>query len=79
MQNLYFKLACILKKYVKALYLAFYIRNGVEDLNINGPLIKVSIPDARRLILHYIGILSFFMAAILKPSKMAGGTQDIEG
>ena len=47
-------------------------------LNINGPLINVSITDGRRLILHYRGILSFFMAAILKPSKMAGGTQDIE-
>ena len=47
-------------------------------LNIAGPLIKVSITDGRRLILHYIGILSFFMAAILKPSKMAGGTQDFE-
>ena len=47
-------------------------------LNINGPLIKVSLTDGRRLILHYIGILSFFMAAILKPSKMAGGTQDIK-
>ena len=47
-------------------------------LNINGTLIKVSIIDGRRLILHYIGILSFFMAAILKPSKKAGGTQDIE-
>ena len=51
-------------------------------LNINGPLINVhvSITDARRLILHYmyIGIMSLFMAAILKPSKMASGTQDIE-
>ena len=47
-------------------------------LNIAGPLIKVSIIDGRRLILHYICILSFFMAAILKPSEMAGGTQDIE-
>ena len=47
-------------------------------LSIAGPLIKVSITDGRRLILHYVGILSFFMAAILKPSKMAGGTQDIE-
>ena len=47
-------------------------------LNIAGPLIKVSITDGRRLILHYICILSFFMAAILKPFKMAGGTQDIE-
>ena len=47
-------------------------------LNINGPLINVSITDGRRLILLDIGILSFFMAAILKQSKMAGGTQDIE-
>ena len=47
-------------------------------LNIAGPLIKVSITDGRRLILHYIGILSFFMAAILKPSKMADGTHNIE-
>ena len=46
-------------------------------LNIAGPLIKVSITDDRRLILQYIGIF-FFMAAILKPSKMAGGTNDIE-
>ena len=47
-------------------------------LNIAGPLIKVSITDGRRLILHYLDILSFFTAAILKPSKKAGGTQDIE-
>ena len=47
-------------------------------LNIAGPLIKVSITDGKRLLLHYIDILSFFMAAILKPSKMAGGTQDID-
>ena len=47
-------------------------------LNIAGPLIKISITDGRRLILHYIGNLYFFVAAILKPLKMAGGTQDIE-
>ena len=47
-------------------------------LNIPGPLIKVSITDGRRLVLHNIGILSFFMVAILKTSKMAGGTKDIE-
>ena len=47
-------------------------------LNIAGPLIKVSITDGRRLILQYIGNLSFFMAAFLRPSKMAGGTKDIE-
>ena len=42
-------------------------------LNIVGPLIKISITVHRRVILHYIRILSFFMAAILKPSKMASG------
>ena len=47
-------------------------------LNINGRLIKISITDGRRPILHYIGILSVFTAAILKPSKMAGKTKDIE-
>ena len=47
-------------------------------LNIAGPLIKVIITNGRRLILHYIGIVSFFMAAILKPSEMADGTQNIE-
>ena len=46
-------------------------------LNINGQLIKVSIMDGRRLILHYIGSF-FIMVAILKPSKMVDGTQDIE-
>ena len=50
----------------------------LKILNTDGPLIKVSITDGRRLIFHYISILSFFMAAILKTSKMAGGTQDIE-
>ena len=47
-------------------------------LNIAGSLKKVRITDGSRLILHYLGILSFIMAAILKPSKMAGGTQGIE-
>ena len=42
-------------------------------LNIAGPLIKVSITDGRRLMIHYISILSFLMAAILKSSKMAVG------
>ena len=46
-------------------------------LNIVCPLIKISKTDRRRVILHYIRILSFFMAAILKPSKMVGWTQDI--
>ena len=47
-------------------------------LNIAGPLIKVSITDGRGLILHNMGIVSILMAAILKPSKMAVGTQNIE-
>ena len=47
-------------------------------LNIAGRFIKISIIDGRRLILNYIGILSFFMVAILKPPKMADGTEDIE-
>ena len=47
-------------------------------LNIADPLINVSITDGRKLISHFIRILSSFMAAILKPSKMTGGTQDIE-
>ena len=55
----------MLKKYVETFCLALYIRNGVRILNIAGSLIKVSITDDRRLISHYIGILSFFMAAIL--------------
>ena len=45
----------------------------LKILNINGPFINVSKTDGRRLILHYIDIFYFFMAAILKPSKMAGG------
>ena len=50
----------------------------LKILNIAGPLIKVSISDGRRLILQIYAFCLFFMAAILKPSKMAGGTQDIE-
>ena len=50
----------------------------LKILNKAGTLIKVSITDGRRLIFHFIGILSFFVAAILKPSNVAGGTQDIE-
>ena len=42
-------------------------------LNIAGPLIKVSITDGKKLILHYIAILTFSMAANLKPSKMGVG------
>ena len=61
------------------LIFSFFITEmELRNLNINGPLIKVSITDGRRFILHYIGILSIFMVAILEPSKMAGGTQDTE-
>ena len=61
------------------LYIQLYISEmELRILNIPGPHIKVSITDGRRLILHYIGILSSFMVAILKLSKMAGGTRDIE-
>ena len=35
-------------------------------LSTDGLLIKLSITDGRTLILHHIGILSFFLAAILK-------------
>ena len=48
-------------------------------LDIDCLLIKVSITDCMRLILHYICILPFFMAAILKTIYNGGGrTQDIE-
>ena len=57
---------------------SFIYQKCIVILNIAGLLIKESITDGRRLILHYIGVLSFFMAAILKPSKMADGTQDIK-
>ena len=46
-------------------------------LTIDDLLIKINITDGRRLILHYIGIFVFFLAAILK-AKMAGVTQNIE-
>ena len=42
----------------------------VRILNLNVLLIKVSITDGRRLILHYIGI--FFTAAILKTIQNGG-------
>ena len=62
------------RSYIKLFISALELR----ILNINVPLIKVSITDGVRLILHYKDILSFFMAAIMKPSEMADGTQDIE-
>ena len=77
MQNLYFKLAAILDILACSdLKFSFFFISEMEltILNIAGPLIKASITDGRRLILHCIGI----MAAIMKPSKMADGTQVIE-
>ena len=47
-------------------------------LNIVVLLKKTRLKDGMGLILTYIGILPFFAAAILKPSKMAGGTQNID-
>ena len=41
-------------------------------LNTDVLLIKVSITDGRRLILHYAGFWSFFMAAILKTIQNGG-------
>ena len=52
----------ILKPYIKLLISEMKL--GV--LNIDILLIKVSNTDGRRLILHYIGILSFFTVIILK-------------
>ena len=41
-------------------------------LYIAGPLIKVSITDGRRLILHYIGILSFVHGGHLETIQYGG-------
>ena len=42
-------------------------------LDIDVLLIRVSITDGRRLILHYIGILPFFTAAIFNTQKWRVG------
>ena len=47
-------------------------------LNIVCPLIKVSIADGQRLILHYMGIFVFLHVGHLEIIKMAVGTQDID-
>ena len=41
-------------------------------LNIAGPLIKVSKTDGRRLILHYVSILSFFDGGHLETIQNGG-------
>ena len=51
-------------------YIKLEMKLRVLDLDVL--LIKVSITDGRRLILHYIGILPFFTAAILKTIKNGG-------
>ena len=58
---------------VKTLCLfVFYIKNGVEDINIDALLIQISITDGMRLALQHIGILFFFLAAILKTIQNGG-------
>ena len=52
----------MLRPYIKILISEMKLR----VLDIDLLLIKVSITDGRRLILHYIGVLSFFTAVILK-------------
>ena len=54
-------------------YISFLISEMKSRvLNKDVLLIKVSNTDGRMLILHYIGILSFFMAAILKTIQNGG-------
>ena len=69
-RNLYFELAAILNKYVKTFCLAIYIINEVEDLKHSWSAHKSK--HGRRLILYYVGILSFFMTAILKTIQNGG-------
>ena len=58
----------MLRPYIKLLISELKLR--VLDIDIL--LIKVSITDGRRAILHYIGILPFFTAAILKTIQNGG-------
>ena len=58
----------ILRPYIKHLISEMKLR----DLNIDVLLIIVNITDNGRLILHYIVIVSFFMAAILKTIQNGG-------
>ena len=65
MENLYFELAAIFNIGRLDITNSFIISEiGLRILNIYVLLIKVSIADVRRLILHYIGICLFFMAAV---------------
>ena len=58
----------MLRPYIEILRLEMKLRVLIIDVL----LIKVSNTDGRMLILHYIGILSFFMAAILKTIQNGG-------
>ena len=62
MQKLCFKVAAILNIYVK--FLISEIK--LKVLNIDVLPIKENITYGRRLMLHYIGTLPFFMVATLK-------------
>ena len=51
----------------------------LKILNIAGPLIKASLTDGRKLILHYIGILSFFHGDHLETIQNGGGDPRYRG
>ena len=58
----------MLRPYIKLVISEMKLR----VLDIDVLRIKVSITDGRRLILHYIGSLPFFTAAILKTIQNGG-------
>ena len=60
--------------YVKTIYmyLACNIRNEAEGLRYRCFAHKRKQTDGRRLILHYIGIMPFFTAAIFKTIQNCG-------
>ena len=67
MLKLYFKVAASLNNTMLRLCIIFFIPEmKLRVLNKDYLLIKISITDGRRFILHYIGTLCFFMAAILE-------------
>ena len=73
----YAKISVQIGRHLQYSMLRLYVRLFISEmelriLNIDGMLIKISITDGRRLILHYIGILSFFLAAILKTIQNGG-------
>ena len=70
---MYFKVAAILNNFMYRPYIKI-LRSEMKlrVLIIDVLLIKVSNTNAWMLILHYIGILSFFMVAILKTIQNGG-------